>query len=318
MPQPLVSVVTPVHNGESHLVECIESVLGQTYENWHYVIADNSSTDGTREIAERYATVDARIRYAQFDEFVSVGASHNRAVGLVSLESRYCKVLGADDWLYPESLSRMVEVAEAHPSVGVVSSFRLTDSRVDLVGIPYGAAVTVGPEVVAQSLRYSLEQRRLSVLGSPSALLLRSDVVRERTPFYDENLRHSDSEAILGVLMRSDLGFVHQVLSYSREPPVAETTLSNHLGSVLADQLLFVARYGPATLSPEDFREELNADVAAYARYHSKQRLKPSRLSDVQFREYHRRAIDQLLGQHDAQLARRDRLALRYVRALLH
>jgi glycosyltransferase involved in cell wall biosynthesis len=41
MDQPLVSILTPVYNGEAFLVECIESVLSQTYRNWEYVIVNN-------------------------------------------------------------------------------------------------------------------------------------------------------------------------------------------------------------------------------------------------------------------------------------
>ena len=51
--EPLVSVVTPVYNGEKYLEECIESVLNQTYKNWEYIILNNCSTDRTLEIAEQ-------------------------------------------------------------------------------------------------------------------------------------------------------------------------------------------------------------------------------------------------------------------------
>ena len=53
--QPLVSVVTPVYNGQRFLHECIESVLSQTYRNWEYVIVDNVSDDDTVRIAEEFA-----------------------------------------------------------------------------------------------------------------------------------------------------------------------------------------------------------------------------------------------------------------------
>src|SRR4030095_4995561 len=59
---PLVSVVTPVYNGERYLAECIESVLAQTYQNWEYIIVNNCSTDRTREIGESYGRKDERIR----------------------------------------------------------------------------------------------------------------------------------------------------------------------------------------------------------------------------------------------------------------
>ena len=43
--KPLVSIVTPMHNEADHLVECIESVLAQTFDNWEYTIVDNQSTE---------------------------------------------------------------------------------------------------------------------------------------------------------------------------------------------------------------------------------------------------------------------------------
>jgi glycosyltransferase involved in cell wall biosynthesis len=51
MEQPLVSVLTPVYNGEPYLGECIESVLNQTYQNFEYIIVNNCSKDRTLEIA---------------------------------------------------------------------------------------------------------------------------------------------------------------------------------------------------------------------------------------------------------------------------
>src|SRR5262245_30217543 len=61
-PQPLVSVLTPVHNEEPFLRECIESVLNQTYINWEYIIVNNCSTDRTLDIAQEYAAKDPRVR----------------------------------------------------------------------------------------------------------------------------------------------------------------------------------------------------------------------------------------------------------------
>ena len=60
--EPLVSVVTPVHNGEKFIADCIESVLRQSYHSWEHVIVNNASTDRTREIASTYAARDARIK----------------------------------------------------------------------------------------------------------------------------------------------------------------------------------------------------------------------------------------------------------------
>ncbi len=86
--QPLVSVVTPVYNGEKYLSECIESVLSQTYQNWEYVIVNNCSDDRTLAIAEEYQRRDSRIRVYSNETLLPIIASHNRAFGLISPEGQ--------------------------------------------------------------------------------------------------------------------------------------------------------------------------------------------------------------------------------------
>jgi glycosyltransferase involved in cell wall biosynthesis len=119
-----VSIVTPVYNGEKYLAECIESVLRQCYQSWDYKIVNNCSADNTLEVAERYARMDKRIRVHNNEEFLDIIGNANRAFRLISAGSKYCKNLSADDWLFPECLTRMVELAEANPSVGIVESYQ--------------------------------------------------------------------------------------------------------------------------------------------------------------------------------------------------
>ena len=58
--QPLVSIITPMYNEAANVAECIDSVLGQTYQNWEYIIVDNCSADGSAKIAQTYAEKDQR------------------------------------------------------------------------------------------------------------------------------------------------------------------------------------------------------------------------------------------------------------------
>src|SRR5437660_8450669 len=94
---PLVSIVTPVYNGEDYLRDCIESVLAQTYSNWDYTIVNNCSTDRTLEIAQHYAARDSRIRVHDNGTFVDVIKNHNIAFRQISPKSRYCKLVAPDD-----------------------------------------------------------------------------------------------------------------------------------------------------------------------------------------------------------------------------
>ncbi len=115
---PLVSVVTPVFNGAKYLRACIESVLAQSYDNWDYTIVDNCSTDSTLAIAHEYAETHPQINVRSNEQFVGVVENHNRAFRSISPEAKYCKLVSADDWLYPECISKLVDLAERHPSVG--------------------------------------------------------------------------------------------------------------------------------------------------------------------------------------------------------
>src|SRR5215470_8626977 len=122
---PVVSVVTPFYNTAAFLAECIESVLAQTFDSFEYVLLDNCSTDGSGEIAARYAARDPRLRVVKNDRLLPQVPNYNRAMTLPSAGCRWVKVVQADDTIFPRCLSEMLALAEAHPSIGVVSSYRL-------------------------------------------------------------------------------------------------------------------------------------------------------------------------------------------------
>ena len=127
--RPRVSVVIPVYNGQKYLRESVESVLRQTFGDWELVLMDNRSTDETESIGREYAARDERVRFIRCEEFVDVHANHNRALRAIDSNSKYVKVLHADDWLYPECLALKVAIADQHPTASLVSSYRLQDTK---------------------------------------------------------------------------------------------------------------------------------------------------------------------------------------------
>jgi glycosyltransferase involved in cell wall biosynthesis len=167
--EPLVSVLTPVYNGGPYLAECIESVLAQTYRNFEYIVADNASTDESRAIALGYAEHDRRIRVVGYSELLPQHENWNRALTLVSPRARYVKIVHADDWIFEECIARMVELAERHPSVGMVGAYRLDEHRVNLDGLQPSVSVIPGRELARS---YLLGGALPYLFGSPTSLLL--------------------------------------------------------------------------------------------------------------------------------------------------
>lgn len=285
---PLVSVVTPVYNGEPYLRQCLDSVVAQTYANWELVILNNCSTDRSLEIAQQYAKQDNRIRVHSNREFVGIMRNHNIAFGLASPESKYCKVLHADDWLFPDCLTRMVRVAEAHPSIGLVGAYCLYDTQVDCDGLPYPSEFVPGKELCKLILVGGL-----GVLLSPSCLLIRSDLIRGAGgTFYNESQIYADWGASLEVLQRADFGFVHQVLTYVRSHDQSATAqYADRLNTYLPAALDLLGRYGPACLPPDEFERHRQEALRGYYGFLGRSVL---RLKDRQFWQYHRAALNQM------------------------
>ena len=268
---PLVSVLTPVYNGEPYLVQCLDSVLAQTYGRWEHVLVDNASTDATGEILQAYARRDPRIRVITNDRHVSVIPNHNIAARHVAASSRWCKFLSADDTLLPECLERMVALGEAHPTVGLVSAYQLQGIKVGLAGLPYPSPVTSGRTIARETLL-----GRLNVFGGASAHMVRADLVRARTAFYDEGNLHADFAACFDVLQSSDLGFVHQVLTFARPHRGSLTfSVARRLNTYLLGHVQILKQYGPVFLEPDEYVRLLRLRLDAYYTFLARALLTP-------------------------------------------
>lgn len=283
---PLVSVVVPVFNGAEFIDEALESVRAQTYPHWDCTIVDNVSTDGTAERVARFTSSEARFALVSATTHVGIYANHNRALAAASPQARYVKVLHADDWMAPECLEQMVAVAERHPRVGVVGGWRLFGEERDLDTLPTDHEVFDGREIVRKSLTGGPY-----VTGSPSSLLLRTSLFDERRAFYDESIWHSDTEAIYAALLHSDLGYVHEVMTFTRLHPGANTPFSDEILTYAPENILMLCRHGRAVLPRRKYRRQLARELAGYGWFLAKQLAKSSRHRDPRFRSFHLDAI---------------------------
>ena len=253
-----VTVLTPVYNGADYLPECIESVLGQSFTDWSYIIVDNRSTDRTLEIARRYEQADARIRVVANDTFLSMPSNFNRAFGLVPVDSQYVKVVCADDWIMPTCLAELVRNADRHPSAGVVVCHQQSGERVLWRDLPPEVDFLRGREACRLGLL-----KGVHILGSPTACLYRADMIREG-PFFPNESPHCDTSACYEKLDRWDLGMVNKVLSVER---VHAEQISSKISDVAAGNVAYVEvfmLYGPRYLDESELSARF-ADV--YSEY---------------------------------------------------
>jgi glycosyltransferase involved in cell wall biosynthesis len=255
---PFVSVITPCYNGADFIGECIDSVLAQTHGNFEYILVNNCSKDNTLQIMKDYAAKDSRIKVHDNVDFLDVMVNHNHAMSLMSPEAKHCKCVSADDWIFPDCLRQMVELAEQNPSVGVVGSYSIEGSRVLFEGLEYDQKVVNGKEICRETLLGEMPY----VLGAPTTLLYRADLIRGAKEFFPwaKGNPHADVSAVYQALQHSDFGFVHQVLSFTRVHAASETSSSFKFGRINRALLADMARFGPIYLTPAEL--ELHLGIA--------------------------------------------------------
>jgi glycosyltransferase involved in cell wall biosynthesis len=247
------------------------------------LLVDNASTDGGGDIAQEYAARDPRLRVYRTPGHLPQLANYNFALAAISDRSVYCKVVLADDWIFPQCLEAMVNAAERHPTVGLVSAYHLEGTEVRGDGLPYGGQRFSGKAVCREQLLNGK-----FFLGSHSTVMYRADLVRERRPFYDEGVLHADTEAGYRILLDWDLGFVHQVLSFIRVESESISGRVRDFNPHLLDKLVVLTRYGPAVLTPAEYETTL-ADVSGrYWRYLGRRAL---RRRPSAFWNYHARGL---------------------------
>jgi glycosyltransferase involved in cell wall biosynthesis len=103
----LVSCIVPAYNAERHLGDALDSILGQSYGPLEVLVCDDGSTDGTRDVVNRYG---ARVRYLRQE---NAGPCAARNLGVAHASGEYYAFLDADDMWRPEKLARQMARFEA-------------------------------------------------------------------------------------------------------------------------------------------------------------------------------------------------------------
>lgn len=105
---PAIDVLLPVRNALPYLSESIESVVNQTYSDWRLLVLDHGSTDGSVELAERYAERDKRIVVLSNPSAQGLGGLLN--YGLDKADAKFVFRQDGDDYSYPDRFQNTIDV----------------------------------------------------------------------------------------------------------------------------------------------------------------------------------------------------------------
>lgn len=118
----LVTVVIPCFNQALFLTDCINSIRGQSHQNWEAIIVDDGSLDDTSNVAQQLVAADSRVRFVQQS---NAGPSAARNLGLSLARGDWIQFLDGDDVLLPAKFEKQISVLRSAPAL----SLSYTDYR---------------------------------------------------------------------------------------------------------------------------------------------------------------------------------------------
>jgi len=231
-----VSVLIPVYNGERHLSECLETVLAQNFADLEILISDDGSTDGTRNIIERFAARAPRIRWWRNPRNLGLIGNHNAC--LRAARGEYVKFVHQDDKLLSTSaIQQMVAALEAHPGA-VLAGCRqhLTGGKSEPVVLSGTSGVFDGKRLIVLSL-----EQNTNLVGQPTLTLFRRSAAQRG--FDDRFAGHLDYEMWFHLLEQGDFFYLAESLATWRVHEDHYTARARTSGVKDYEHLRFVEIY---------------------------------------------------------------------------
>lgn len=211
----------------------------------------------------------------------------NAALQKISPKSAYCKVIHADDWLFPECLTSMVQIGEQHSTAGIIGAYTQWGRRVACDGLAYSTQVISGHEICRQTL-----MRRTYPFLSPSTLMIRASLIHNRDPFYPGSNLEADVDVLYKLLKQHDFAFVPQVLSFVRRHDSSATArLAQPLNTLLPQRLGLLIKHGPSFLTEDEYKQEVILQLRKYYQFLAKS---ISKRRDKDFWTFHNDAMRKL------------------------
>lgn len=185
---PIVSIIIPVFNVEDYLVDCLESVLNQDFENYEVIAVDDGSQDSSPEILQQYACKYQNLKISLQPQ--NKGQGYARNVGLDISKGKYILFVDSDDYIERNTLTTLVNELEGN-SVELVrfKSRKFTDSETYSERVK-NPKVFLKEHKVYEGKLY--KEMYLSYLPSPVIYLFKKSILIENNIRFVEKIIHED------------------------------------------------------------------------------------------------------------------------------
>jgi len=204
---PRITVLMAVYNGKKYLREAIDSILGQTFTDFEFLIVDDGSTDSSQEIICSY--VDPRIRLVENHENLGLTRSLNKGLSLARGE--YIARQDADDISLSTRFEKQIEFLDAHPDIALLGT---QAHNIDESGKFYRSDYFSGKATTKLAIKWQL---LFDSAFNHTSVIFKRSVVWDQLGGYDVRfVRNQDMELWLRIAADYDVANLSDALVKSR------------------------------------------------------------------------------------------------------
>ena len=133
----LISIITPLYNSRKYILETIQSVQSQTYDNWEMIVIDDCSSDGSAEVVKIMAKDDLRIKLTILEKNSGPAGARNTGIKLAS--GRYLAFLDSDDLWHEQKLNKQLRFMQKNNYAFTYTGYEKINEAGEVIGtiFPY-------------------------------------------------------------------------------------------------------------------------------------------------------------------------------------
>ena len=206
---PRLSVGLPVYNGGHYLAKSLDTLLGQSFEDFELIISDNASTDDTSDICREYQNQDARIQYCR--QLHNIGSSPNHNFVVERARGELFKWASYDDLYARELFERCVEALDAHPEAALAHSWTANIDEADSI-------FAAPPYPLATDAAMAPERFRSVLFGSGGDdiyAVMRTETLRKVLP--QDSYHHAEHPIVAALSLHGQFVQVPDWLYFRRD-----------------------------------------------------------------------------------------------------
>jgi glycosyltransferase involved in cell wall biosynthesis len=220
--QLLVSVIIPNHNYGRFLDTTIQSVLDQTYLNIEIIVVDNASTDNSRSVLESFGE---KITCYFLDKN---GQANARNFGIEKSKGKYIALLDADDYWYPEKISRQVILLNENSQFNFTGITQFDNDSGEILRV-------VKPRFKGQCSRYFVDYPEIAIIpGGESSAIFSRDLFDKVNGFNVELETASGRDFYRKITKFTEIDFIEEPLAFQR---MHTSSMSRNLAKMTSDTI---------------------------------------------------------------------------------